>query len=76
MCKLNLLALKTHVEYVLNAARLAVKFGRCSGSSHGRTCVWSIGSSVGGLSTIYEIHACHPGSICDLFPTVRAMLPV
>lgn len=56
-----------HVEYVLKAARLAVKFGRCSGSSHGRTWVWRIGSWVGGLSTMYEIQACHPGSICDLY---------
>ena len=60
----------THVEYVLKAARLAVKFGRCSGNSHGLTPVWSRGSWVGGLSTIYEIQACHPGSICDL-PIVR-----
>jgi hypothetical protein len=56
----------TYVEYVLNAARVAVRFGRCSGSSHDRTPVWRIGSSVGGLSTMYEIHACQPGSMCDL----------
>ena len=59
--------MRTYVEYVLKAARLAVKFGRCSGSSHFRTPVRRRGSSVGGLSTMYEIQACHPGSICDLY---------
>jgi hypothetical protein len=32
-----------------------------------------MGSSVGGLSTIYEIHACHPGSICDLFTRCQTL---
>ena len=57
---------ETHVEYVLKAPRVAVIFGRCSDSSQGRTPVWRIGSWVGGLSTMYDIQACHPGSICDL----------
>lgn len=52
------------VEYVLNAALDCVKFGLCSFNSQGLTPVFRIGSSIGGLSTIYDIHACHPGSIC------------
>lgn len=43
-----------------------MRLGRWSGNSHGRTLVCRIGSSVGGLSTMYEIHACQPGSMCDL----------
>jgi hypothetical protein len=54
----------------LNAARLAVRFGICSGGSQGRTFVRRMGSSVGGLSTMYEIHACQPGSICELSPRI------
>lgn len=60
------LVMLAHVEYVLNAARLAVGFGWSSGNSHFRAPVCRMGSSVGGLSTMYDIQACHPGSICDL----------
>ena len=42
---------ETHVLYVLKAALDAVKFGLCSGISQLLCPVFSIGSSVGGLST-------------------------
>ena len=48
----------TYVLYVLNAERLRVSTGLCSFGSHKRTPVCKIGSDTGGLSTIYEIHAC------------------
>lgn len=57
---------ETHVEYVLKAALVAVKFGRCSFNSQGLTPVFRIGSAFGALSTKYDIHACQPGSSCAL----------
>ena len=53
----------TYVEYVLYMALVMVRFGRWSVSSQLLCPCWSRASSVGGLSTIYDIHACHPGGI-------------
>jgi len=58
--------LAAYVEYVLYAALLAVRFGLWSGSSQALCCVLRMASSEGGLSTRYDIQACHPGSICPL----------
>jgi hypothetical protein len=53
----HLLRIQTYVLYVLNADRVHVNVGRCSFGSHSRACRWRIGSSVGGLSTMYDIQA-------------------
>ena len=48
----------TYVLYGLNAERLRVKLGLCSFGSHTRTPDCNIASETGGLSTMYDIHAC------------------
>lgn len=48
----------TYVLKGLYALLLQVKQGRCSAGSQGRTCLWRMGSWVGGLSTMYDIQAC------------------
>jgi hypothetical protein len=55
---------ETYVLYVLNALLVAVLLGIGFGVSHCRVFVARSESSVGGLSTRYEIQACQPGSIC------------
>ena len=62
---------ETYVEYGRYAARLMVGFGRWSGSSHARWPARSTGSVAGGLSTMYDIHACQPGSIWSLHCIAR-----
>lgn len=52
--------------YVLKAALVAVRLGMDPSFSHARCLVRSTGSSVGGLSTRYEIQACQPGSTWEL----------
>lgn len=48
----------THVLNGLYAPRVKVRTGLCSFGSHSLTLRCRIGSSVGGLSTMYDIHAC------------------